>query len=202
MSIPNALAWAAEQKEFGELDPNGYREGYGALSALFRDYVHTDDYETVVAGAYAVYGWMPTIMKNGVNRAAWATSSEDLSKLRNTKNWIDAEVILRKAPSILTLVNGSIVGTSKFLHFLNPEIFPIWDSKIGRLFGAHRRDLVEKMESYFGYCSTVAAGIDAVYPEAYAQFVGSGVSPVRRLELLLFLYGQSLADEQRLGAKE
>ena len=179
----------------------GTAKGTGALSRLYRDYVHTDDYRTVVAGAYAVYGWMPTIMQNGVNRTAWATTREDLGQLRNATNWIDAEVILRKAPSILTLVNGSIVGTSKFLHFLNPEIFPIWDSKIGRVFGAHRRDLVEKIERYLGYCSTVAASIDAVYPEDYAQFVGSGVSPVRRLELLLFLYGQSLVDQERPGAK-
>ena len=29
-------------------------------------------------------------------------------------------------------INRSWVGTSKFLHFLNPEIFPIWDSRVAR----------------------------------------------------------------------
>ena len=192
MSIVEALAWAESQNSFG--DPNGYRDGYQALSRLFRDHVRVDDYQTVVAGAYAVYGWMPTIMKRGVNPAAWSASKGALVNLRDAKTWVEAESILSEFPLAMTVVNGSLVGTSKFLHFLNPNILPIWDSNIGWVFGARRRDVVEKRQRYLAYCHAVAEAIKSgiAYPEAYTCFVGPDVTDVRRLELLLFLYGQSL----------
>ncbi|MES2136638.1 MAG: hypothetical protein V4502_06210 [Pseudomonadota bacterium] len=32
----------------------------------------------------------------------------------------------------LTFANGSVVGTSKFLHFAFPDEYPIWDSRVRR----------------------------------------------------------------------
>ena len=32
-------------------------------------------------------------------------------------------------------INNSWVGLSKALHFINPEIFPIWDKNVAELFG-------------------------------------------------------------------
>ena len=32
-------------------------------------------------------------------------------------------------------INNSCVGLSKSLHFINPEIFPIWDSNVAKTFG-------------------------------------------------------------------
>jgi hypothetical protein len=194
MGIMKALAWAADQKGFGDLDPNGYRDGYQALRRLFRDFVRPDDYPTVLAGAYATYGWIPTIMKPGVDKTTWCNCENYLGTLQAAADWTEAEVVLSEAPEILTLMNGSLIGTSKFLHFLNPKIFPIWDLNIGRVFYALPQDVVEKKEDYFKYCSVIDKAIrdKLLYPEAYVDFVGSDVSEVRKLELLLFLYGQSL----------
>lgn len=187
------MVWAGAQETFEQLDPSGYRIGYQAITRLFQDYVRPDDYQTVAAGAYAVYGWMPTIMKRGVQYAAWSSSKEALGKLSSAADWPEANKILSERPSILTLINGSLVGTSKFLHFLNPEVLPIWDSRIGRVFRADRRDLVEKRDKYLAYCSAVSEAIqhEIIYPAGYVEFSGDDVSPVRRLEFLLFLYGQS-----------
>jgi len=38
------------------------------------------------------------------------------------------------------LLNNSLVGTSKHLHFINPEIFAIWDSRVYRYLTAYSCD--------------------------------------------------------------
>lgn len=83
--------------------------------------------------AHAVYGWMPTILKK------FDYSECDLSAIRAGK--------LPEQP----FVNGSWVGTSKFLHMIAPDLFPIWDSKVAVHFGFQRRDQYERREVYSGY---------------------------------------------------
>src|SRR4051812_47575393 len=40
-----------------------YAQGYLALRSLVRDRTDTDDPQQLLSAAYAVYGWMPTILK-------------------------------------------------------------------------------------------------------------------------------------------
>jgi hypothetical protein len=187
-SIRRAVDWAATQRGF--LDQSSYRIGYQALRRLFDEYVRPDDYEKVVAGAYAVYGWMPTIMKNGIASEHWTTCRSALNSLRGAETWGTAAETFNETPEVLRLVNGSLVGTSKFLHFLNPACLPIWDSNISKVFDY----VVDRTTSYLTYGQKVAEAIHEgiVYPERYIDFAGGSVSSARQLELLLFLYGRSL----------
>ena len=70
----------------------------------------------------AVYGWMPTILRaegrNGIRRPVNFDNVADLM-LKNEKGQIARDFL-----------NGSVVGTSKFLHFWQPDYFAIWDSRI------------------------------------------------------------------------
>jgi len=189
--IQSALDWACRTPSFDSLDPKSYRVGYQALLRLFSDHVRPDDYLSVVAGANAVYGWMPTIL-TGVDETLWQSCRSALLDLADAATWTEAEAIFDETPEVCQLINGSVVGTSKFLHFLNPNVLPIWDSRIASVFGISGHYATAKVANYRNYGRSMAKAVEAdlALPDRYVEFVGSDVGPVRRLELLLFLFGR------------
>ncbi|UOG37652.1 hypothetical protein MAL08_16780 [Leptospira noguchii] len=80
------------------------------------------DRKAVVAIAHIVYGWMPTILH-------CKFSNEDNYEYykENIKVGNDSIEFLNL---IKERINNSIVGGSKFLHFLNPKMYAIWDSNV------------------------------------------------------------------------
>lgn len=192
-AVAAAITWASEANSFDGLDPFDYREGYIALVRMFADHVRTNDYYSVLAGANAVYGWMTTILKKGVARPLWEARRGALELLRSASDWPTARTVVESNRDVLHLVNGSVVGTSKFLHFLNPGVFPIWDSNI-RLCFAGTAFPRSDADAFPLYVDAVwdALNVSPALPRPYVEFVGQDALPVRRLELLLFLYGQHL----------
>lgn len=80
--------------------------------------------EDIISGLGLVYSWMPTIPKN----IKFEVLDEALPILNRAKKGVNVsreEYVILKA-----LCNNSLVGASKLLHFINPEVFAIWDSKI------------------------------------------------------------------------
>jgi hypothetical protein len=80
-----------------------------------------------VCGAHIVYGWMPTVLdlnpaKSSIN---FRRGGELLTQARRDGNLSDTEI-----QQLAGLVNRSLVGVSKLLHFTAPNAFAIWDSKI------------------------------------------------------------------------
>ena len=81
----------------------------------------------------AVYGWMPTILDNmgytEENNKEW-----EKKICLSVKNIIDNDGDLDNCSddfdNLKTFVNNSYVGLSKFLHFLLPDKFAIWDSNV------------------------------------------------------------------------
>ena len=140
--------------------------------------------EEAVSLALAVYGWMPTILRS------LEISDEQLKRVKRVSD-IDSGIgVIREfnAPP----VNNSWVGSSKFLHFLNPQVFPIWDSHIARAFGLSRRDQYESSAQYASYMDAMRellpAGIDSISQTTgriKIQF-GYEISPLRALEFLIF----------------
>lgn len=95
----------------------------------------------------------------------------------------------------LTFVNGSVIGTSKFLHFLMPAQIPIWDSNVARAMGLLWPYQYANSAAYRSYLlafSQALAANEITYPDNYAAFCGGNVTAVRKAEQLLFLYGRHL----------
>ncbi|MBC6429166.1 MAG: hypothetical protein GDA55_08085 [Cellvibrionales bacterium] len=79
------------------------------------------DLESLLLIAHVAYGWMPTIIKSDFKNeeasflwkkiASASTDDEFLSKISKC-------------------INDSIIGASKFLHFINPDEYAIWDSRV------------------------------------------------------------------------
>jgi hypothetical protein len=182
--IDKALRWANKQEE---LIKSGYNYDYSALQNLF-DKLDLRKELNVTAAAYAVYGWMPTRLKR-------TEASELIKFVREVKNSTtkkDALNQLRKQPNITQAVNGSTVGTSKFLHFIAPKIFPIWDSNVALVF-----EIASKINDpavYLDYCDAVHGRLDdrdmpVVWPEELRK---QKISRVRRLEFCLYAHGKCL----------
>jgi hypothetical protein len=85
--------------------------------------------EDIIRIASMAYAWMPTMLN------IYADSSHDWKKtirLINNykKNKLDERELLIE--NLSKIINNSIVGTSKFLHIINPELAPMIDSRVAR----------------------------------------------------------------------
>jgi hypothetical protein len=141
----------------------------------------------MVIGAYFTYGWMPTMLE-------MRGDVEDVARIANKAR--TAEGISREDFSSLAFaINGSVVGASKFLHFLCPSQYAIWDSRVYRYFHqqAPYQYRLEAPEAYWDYLSF----LDRLakdkrfksFKEGVDQSVGYGVSDKRACELLMYTKG-------------
>ena len=85
--------------------------------------------------AHAVYGWMPTILtiQHGINPTVDLTRIKEILReiYHNPEyNFLNDANGLK---DIANFTNKSFVGASKFLHFLFPNSFAIWDSNINSI---------------------------------------------------------------------
>jgi hypothetical protein len=153
--------------------------------------------EDVVCGAHMVYGWMPTILELGPEsvHADLGGAAELLSKARKQGSLTDNEL-----GRLAKLVNNSLVGASKLLHFVAPNHFPIWDSKIyGFVFNETPHNYrVKKIQQYRKYQHILA---ELQRDQRFGPFhqsvnakVGYKVSALRALELVMFLNSSVFVD--------
>ncbi|MRG54205.1 hypothetical protein GF108_01230 [Phyllobacterium sp. SYP-B3895] len=184
------------------ISPGGmadYTVGYPALLHLFRERLDTSNLHDIHAGAYAVYGWMPTILKSlpdvGGAQKLIPLIEEARSKLNGfeIENWTHC----------LKAVNNSVTGTSKFLHFSVPEVFPIWDSLVARTFGIPSRNHYARTEAYCAYFRAVHAWLGTEIMPARLDLAlnHAGISTesqkVRGIELALYWEGRHQLLESR-----
>jgi hypothetical protein len=99
--------------------------------------------------------------------------------------------------ALVRVVNNSLVGTSKLLHFVRPDIFPIWDSNIyAFVFEEEPHDYrVKKIANFREFVRRVnAIRSDERFRDFYASVnlkVGYEVSEPRAVELVMFLNAPS-----------
>lgn len=114
-----------------------YKDGYNFKIQRDSDYLSYPEFlkyfndlkiitrHNLTIGINFTYGWMPTIFDF------------------RSDNFDEALDILNKAKSgikptadnlalLKGLLNNSLVGTTKLLHFINPDNFAIWDSRVYR----------------------------------------------------------------------
>jgi len=168
---------------------DSYIESYPYLCSHFstKTVIHPED---VVLGAHMVYGWMPTVLglDMGAARGFSLRQAADLLTAAKRRDLDKAELA-----SLKGLVNNSIVGASKLLHFVEPARYPIWDSRIYSF--RHRRQghahQVNNVDAYLSYRGELMALMaDARFPAFHAAVnakVGYPVTGPRALELMMFL---------------
>jgi hypothetical protein len=100
-------------------------------------------------------------------------------------------ISLGELERIKLCINNSMVGASKLLHFINPQVYAIWDSRIFRyLTGKKSQYGIEKPENYLEYLRRLneIANKDE-YQKLHDKIQGKflyEISPLRAIELLMF----------------
>lgn len=171
------------------LADNSYVISYPYLLEYFtsQSSLETGD---VVRGAHMVYGWMPTILELYPERGNedLALAASTLLKARGGNDLSSQEI-----RDLAVIVNNSLVGASKLLHFVAPDYFPIWDSKVYSFVYEKRPHhyRVNNVENYSEY-KTALKGLTkkAEFPAFHSSVqkkLGYEVSHFRSLELIMFL---------------
>jgi hypothetical protein len=119
---PEQRFWTSS-KNF-ESKANSYTASYSAFIDYFKNLPGKIEAEHLTIGIHFTYGWMPTVFnfgKDNTQTAVLAILNDAKGGKRPTPQEME---ILKK------YLNNSMVGTSKLLHFINPDVFAIWDSKV------------------------------------------------------------------------
>jgi hypothetical protein len=138
------------------------------------------DEERVVEGLRKVYTWMSRATKFEVDHAVAREFAVELNKAEP-----DEARLMYLASRV---VNNSMVGGSKFLHFYAPTCFPLTDSWLQLLSGKPHNSAYA-LDFYRDYCDGIrlvgAADVERAVEWATA-FFGYEVSAVRAIEAAAF----------------
>jgi hypothetical protein len=152
--------------------------------------------QDVIRGAHMVYGWMPTVLDLHVGDAG--RNLVEVTELLNSAK-SRGELVQSDFSVLAGLINHSLVGASKLLHFVAPERFAIWDSRIYAFMyekkPSHSR--VNKVVLYSTYLETLKNLSERNEFEHFHQNVnrkmGYRVTPMRAAEIIMFLNSPMIA---------
>lgn len=146
--------------------------------------------QDVIRGAHMVYGWMPTVLDLHIGDAG-----RDLVQATQLLNCAKSHGELSKSDfAVLAgLINHSLVGASKLLHFVAPERFAIWDSRIYAFMHEEKpyNFRVNKVDRYMNYLEVINTYSERNEFEEFNRNVnrkmGYVVTPMRAAEIIMFL---------------
>lgn len=142
--------------------------------------------EHLIIGISFTYSWMPTILKSIRLENAEVTLSI-LNEVKNGKKINAEELTLLKYSC-----NNSLVGASKLLHFINPNQYAIWDSRVFRFLNKTEpyKYRLEKPATYLHYLDFIEQLKNektfAPFYQLMKQQVGYEITEYRALELAFF----------------
>lgn len=148
----------------------------------------------LVIGANFIYAWMPTVFVWKNNNFSEVLAL--LNKVKNKNTLLSKEEFL----NIKSLINDSTVGTAKILHFTNPALYPIWDSKVNVLLGGNKKD-TNSLELYFQYLSIFKNLVKKknahIITKKISSKIGYEISFARAFEMILFLSDSATLKETK-----
>ena len=143
--------------------------------------------------ACAVYGWMPRVVRIDSDRLPDAVAAFENAK--RMRGFTGDESVIRAISECLY----SVVGASKLLHFVKPDVFPIWDSKVQRNW--HRwvepsQNFMSKPKNYITYASEVHQLIrDPRFNPFFDQFTQAYSTRLEGLGIATYSIGKIRAVE-------
>ena len=180
------LTFELLKKDSGDFEPtkkDSYLRTYPHFIKYFKSIDQITEHNLVIASHF-VYGWMPTIINLDL------TQKDKIIALLNTvKNGhllTPSELeLLKKA------INNSVVGLSKLLHFINPENYAIWDSRIFRYITGKKSDYgIGNVEYYMDYLlkiKEISKNEDYLsFHDRIAKKCGYEIHPTRAIEIVMF----------------
>ena len=159
-------------------------------------------YDAIVAIAHMAFGWMPATLKMcDINDEKEHNGKNKILDAFDVNTLDDAKCFVKSFAS--SPMNNSCIGFSKSLHFINPEIFPIWDSNVAETFEMDRYYQIKKIPVYGCYidfchsvlvdCQTVAEAVKEVQ-DLFCCHAKYKVEKIRALEFILFVRGKRIKE--------
>jgi hypothetical protein len=144
---------------------------------------------TFIVGSHLVYAWMPTMLTLYPTNDDYANIIAVLNDVRHSQDISLENLILLKS-----IVNHSLVGSSKLLHCLNPDHYAIWDSRVYRfIHNTQNQHQLNQPINYLAYlqnCREIVA--QNGFPNIHAQInqmIGYPVSGYRAIEWVMYMNG-------------
>jgi hypothetical protein len=183
---------ARDEKRVALLKTDSLVATYPHLVRYFQATPRISEHELVV-GAHMAYGWMPrmlTIWPEHLHSAVEALERARRAHLLCLKEW----------EALKSVVNRSVVGASKLLHFVSPNRYPIWDSNVHfylQRLGAFK-GRTENAETYLRYVvlmdRLVSTALAHMISRSVSRKLGYEVTPYRAIELVMFRRGKEMMD--------
>jgi len=162
---------------------DSYIETYPEFLKYFENIEMIKKHHLIISSHFT-YGWMPTIIH---------LDTAEIGKVLFLLNAVKSGHLLDKDEIniIKRCVNNSLVGTSKLLHFIRPENYAIWDSRIFRYLTEQKSDYgIGNPEYYLEYMN----GIKRISENANYEKIHSLISrnfdyqvyPTRVVEIVMF----------------
>ena len=189
MKMPKKSLFLRQMRALSVDKSDPFIRVYPAFLDFFRDRKRITSGDFVVV-ANAAYGWMPRMLKLRGTDEDWAKAAQILNRAKRHRitESDDLETLKR-------IINKSLVGPSKLLHFANPRKHAIWDSRVYRYLAKERPDhsRLLKLDNYRRYleiCDKIAS-----WPELrqatrqVSRKLGYRVTPFRAIELTMWANG-------------
>lgn len=141
------------------------------------------NFQNYVVGVNMIYAWMPTTLNLDLsNKEGIEVVLEKLNKGYDL-GLLDYEVLKKS-------INNSVVGMSKFLHFVEPYKYPIIDSKIYKFITGNKYSVgIDRSITYVAYKNMmndlIREDLLGVMKPVY-NGLNYKVSPLRGVEMLMF----------------
>lgn len=108
---------------------------YPHLLEHFKSLPKSLDISQLLTALNIVYGWMPTIARPESSLRVLETDSAKLLKLvKRARESQSPNLNVEQLELLIRFANNSSVGASKLLHFFNPGVYAIWDSRVAMRF--------------------------------------------------------------------
>ena len=139
----------------------------------------------ITIGAHMAYGWMP----RALNRFD-VKSLDEIAAIANR-----VKLGVRPSPSEMELlcrsIDNSLVGSSKLLHFVSPELLAIWDSRVIHFIGEGE---TRSIENYFEYLHNLdELVVEPLFGQVHDSMnrkIGYPVTRLRACEYVMYMRGR------------
>jgi hypothetical protein len=182
-TVEKFFADASGLNDFG---PSWIHNSYKEFVEFFKTDGEITKHKFII-GAYFTYGWMPTMLNLEDDLSA---AVKVANKAKNGELIPDEEM-----ESLACAVNGSFVGASKLLHFINPHVYSIWDSRVYRYLYdeppyQYRLESMKKYREYLSLVKKIEKDTRCnQLVDNVSSSIGYKISSNRAAELVMYLKG-------------
>jgi hypothetical protein len=172
-------------------------DGYRAYLGYFADLNFDPEDSGREHGALAMtWSWMGRA-PFGDTRDQYRNAAVAIQEIRAS------EITEDRLESVALWTGNSMVAASKFLHFLEPERFAVWDSRVAReayAIPSSNQAKRRKAKSYLQYLQDLPSLRPAVRSREFLEQRAGKVSNLRAAELTIFMMDRR-KDKERKAAE-